>query len=286
MILHQSDLSSWARCPHAFEMSRAGRPEKVLSATSYGTVMHHAMHVLERTGDLEKAIDTFTYYWHPHHIEALCRPVEVWIARDSYASLQRKGVDTLRKYADLLRFDESEVLALEYEFIVPVHGTFDPETQQPHQLAGTVDRLVARHYKRNLTLCIDDYKTGKRSVYLRHNGQGTAYSYASTLPEFWTGDPTNHTEGFGVERGQQLYERFKPAARRFWWIDLKACKFVDGGWRGPNDYRRFAYAIQRVADSIQAGIYPLTLQGDVCQYCSFREPCAGLGVDDAEGDPT
>lgn len=286
VILHQSDLQSWARCPHAWQQSRDGVAEKVLSATSYGVVMHHAMHILERTGDLDAAIDTFTHYWHPLRIETLAPQVEVWIRGETYAGLLRKGVDTLRKYDHLIKFDDHELLALEYEFIVPVHGTVDRVTGEPHLLAGTIDRLAARHYKRVLTLCIDDFKTGKRSTYLRHNPQGTGYSYASTLPEFWVGNPAHLTEGFGAERGTQLMERFASAARRFWWIDLKDCKFVNGGWRGEQDYRRFALAIQNMGDSIQAEIFPLTMQGDVCQWCSFRETCGGIGLDDDSGNPT
>ena len=38
-----------------------------------------------------------------------------------------KGLDTIRKYADLIRYDDHELLATEYPFIVPIDGTWDDE---------------------------------------------------------------------------------------------------------------------------------------------------------------
>jgi hypothetical protein len=286
MILHASDLSSWNRCPQQWHLTREGHPGNQLSATAYGSVLHHALHVLERTGELTKAEDTFRHYWHPHHIEAITEPVQTWIKGQSYGRLAARGLETLRRYADLLRFDDSELLALEFEFVVPVYGTIDLDTGEPHLLAGTVDRLAARRYHQVPTVSVEDFKSGQRPVYLRHHVQGTAYAYASTDARFWQGWPEQHTDGFGYDRGAELHERFADAARRFWWIDVSSSvDWVDGGFRGDRDYARLALAIQAVADSIRAGIYPLALAGDVCQYCPQRAVCGGIGLDDAEGDP-
>lgn len=281
VIVHQSDLKSWARCPEAYHLDKLGEPNQQLSATAYGSVMHHAMHVGERTGDWEAAEQTFRHYWHPSNIEAICHPVQIWIRKDSYGSLLAKGVETLRRYAALKPFSSEELLALEYEFTVPIHGTVDRQTGEPHLLAGTVDRLAIRRYNRTATVCIDDFKTTpNRPSYLRHNIQGTAYAYASTQPVFWRGSGEYHTEGFGGPHGDYLYDGNKSAPRRFWWIDLHNLKWVDGGFRTSHDYDRLAIAVQRFADSVQADIFPLNIDGEVCQWCHHRKVCAGIGVEE------
>jgi hypothetical protein len=45
------------------------------------------------------------------------------------------------------------------------------------------------------------------------------------------------------------------------------------------------YAAQQVVNSIRAEIFPLTLVGEVCQWCDFRDSCAVVGIDEKEGDP-
>jgi hypothetical protein len=284
-IIHQSDLQSWARCPEAWHLERQGARRKSLSATAYGVVMHHALHVGAREGNnVQVALDTFDYYWHPHHIEALSPPVDTWILRDSYGSLLTTGREAIRRFFDLVKVDHGELLALEYEFIVPLEGVLDPSDGSTVQLAGTIDRLLARKKRGIPILDFDDLKTGKKPTYLRHNIQGTTYAFASTLPEFWMGNPAFHTEGFG-DRGQELYLRFASAPRHFNWWDLKGMSSIDGGFRGPRDYARMKYACQQVVSSIRGEIFPLALTGAVCQYCDFRDSCAGVGVDEKEGDP-
>jgi len=120
------------------------------------------------------------------------------------------------------------------------------------------------------------HNTGKEYRYLRQNLQFSAYCYATTKREFWVGNKGE--EGFGPERGEQLYQRFLDAPRRGTWINLKTIKFQDAGWRGPDDYSRFALAVEQVIASMKAEIYPLNLSGDVCQYCEYREICPPNGV--------
>ncbi len=274
-VLHQSDLAAWNRCAAQYRYSMEDQRSDQNSAAAFGSVMHHSLHILERFGDLDKAIETFLHYWHPLHIDAICESVPSggWLPRQSYGGLRRRGVDTLRKYADLIRYDDHELLALEYDFVVPLLGT-------PHHLAGTVDRLAVRWVKRSETVCIDDYKLGAQKWNLRHNIQGTAYAYASTRPEFWTGAQVTDvhpsrgarsyvTEGFGVDRGDELFARFDAAPRKFTWINLQAYRWVDGGYRGPQDYERLRLAVEGVLASVDAGIFPLTIDGEVCTYC-FR----------------
>jgi CRISPR/Cas system-associated exonuclease Cas4 (RecB family) len=284
MIIHASDIKSWSRCPQAFAFDRKGIARQQLSGTAFGSVVHHALHVLERENDVEKAVDTFDWYWHPENIEAVCEPVEIWLPKQGYGSLRTRGIAMIREYAELTRVDDCEKLALEYEFVVPLHGTVDRVNGGPLYLGGTIDKLNARFRKQIEILEIADFKTGKKPTYLRHNIQGTAYAYASTLPEFWMGLPQFNTDGFGLERGLSFYSRFQDKARLFTWIDLSSStNFADGGWRGPKDYERLMRAAQAIADSIQHGIYPLTIEGEVCAYCPFRVPC-GADEDD-HGNP-
>lgn len=170
--------------------------------------------------------------------------------------------------ADLIRFDDHELLGLEYGFQVPIDGTWDDDLGEPHYLAGSIDRLAIRHFSRRPAIACDDYKTGKKPVTLRYNLQFTAYLYATTKLEFWTGH--RGEDGFGVERGTEIYERTKTWGRRGTWIDLRQFRFEDAGWRGPIDYSRFAVAVEQYAATVKADIFPLTLSGEVCKWGSAR----------------
>lgn len=290
MILHQSDLSALSRCMQEYGLKRAGAPGKTNSAAAYGSVMHHAITAGERaiaTGTarasaIAQAQETFVYYWHPLNIETVCDPVpdDGWLPQQSYVSLRNRGLETITKYFELIKYDDSELLATEMSFSVPIDGTWDEELGEPHVLVGSIDRLAVGFYRRNETLKIDDYKTGREYKYLRQNLQGTAYAYATTKREFWTG--WRGEDGFGAERGAQLFERFQHKARRFTWINLKTVKHMDGGWRGPLDYERFALAVEQFAALIRAEVFPLTLVGEVCTFCQMRGICGGMGVPDNE----
>ena len=142
--------------------------------------------------------------------------MDIWIGRDSQSGLAQKGVEMITRYWDLKRYeDDEELLALEVPFVVPVHGTYDPQTGEPHYLAGTIDRLALRHYYSRPHVCVDDWKSGKKQSYLKHNLQGTGYCYATTCEEFWTGSERFLTEGFGIERGKRLFNRLAQVPRKF-----------------------------------------------------------------------
>ncbi len=292
-IFHQSDISSWIRCAHAFQLDRSGAPRLQTSALAFGSVMHHALETFERLSHNETtsyeaairaAIDTFDHYWHPTNIDVICPAVQLWLPRQGYGELRTRGINAIAEYAQLMRYDDHELLATEYSFMVPIDGTWDDELAEPHQLAGTVDRLAVRYFRGKPAVCIDDFKTGKEYKNLRQNLQFTAYCYASTKHEFWTG--WQGEDGFGTERGTRLFNRFQNAGRRGTWINLRSIRFQDAGWRGPRDYERFAIAVSQVHASMTAEIYPLSLSGDTCTYCEFRDVCAGVGVPEAtHGQP-
>jgi PD-(D/E)XK nuclease superfamily len=286
---HQSDVSSWARCAAQVGYRRAGLPEKTNSAAAYGSVMHHALQVLERDlcggvpfeAALTHAVETFTWYWHPANIHAICEPVpeDGWLPNQGYSVLRSKGIETLRKYADLVRYDDKQLLATEFPFIVPLPGTWDDELGEPHYLAGAIDRLTAGAWRRLPTLFIEDFKTGKEYLNLRYNLQFSGYALASLQPEFWMG--CRGEPGFG-EKGEELYKRFDGAGRRGMWINLRSLKFQDAGWRGPVDYKRFTLAIEQMHASITADIFPLSISGENCRYCPHRSVCGGTGLPDED----
>jgi hypothetical protein len=314
-IVHQSDLQSWVRCPRELYYDRTVvGSRRQNSGTAFGSVLHHAMHVLERDLDLDGAIKTFLYYWHPMNIEAICLPVSSgdWLPGHSYGELRKRGVDTLRKYADVLKYDDHELLALEYEFVVPLHGV--RIQGRPVMIAGTMDRLAARWYRRRETLCVDDFKTGQQKWNLRHNVQGTVYIYATLQPEFWSSqevvgqrilgaEPVRYvTKGFDAQeasmgpgayehRGLELHDRFNPPGsrrgplpRKFTWINLKSFRWVDGGYRGPQDFQRMKEGVAEVLASSVAGIFPLRIDGETCRFCAFRKDPCGV-PDDDHADP-
>jgi hypothetical protein len=51
--------------------------------------------------------------------------VGAWLAGQSYASLRERGLDTIKSYADLTKFDDHELLATEFSFMVRVDGSWD-----------------------------------------------------------------------------------------------------------------------------------------------------------------
>lgn len=288
-VIHQSDISAWIRCPTAFLYNKQGQPRRQLSATAYGSVIHHALEVFERLRHDEAsnydtavaaAVETFTFYWHPQNISAICEPVDLWLPRQGYSELRARGIENITKYAKLVKNDDHELLATEYGFQVPIAGTWDDETQEPHVLAGTIDRLAVRYYTAKPVVCVDDYKSGKDSPYLRQNLQFTAYCYATTCPQFWTG--WRGEDGFGALRGTELFHRFATYARRGTWINMRKVAFQDAGWRGPDDYTRFALAVEQIVASMRADIYPLSLSGENCTFCDYRDICAGTGVPAAD----
>lgn len=302
LLFHQSDLSALARCPAQYGYRRAGVQQSNNSASAYGSVMHTALHIYERmihqakidhtpksaefaakrAEALKTALETFVHYWNPMNIESICDPVpnDGWIAKQNYSEMRARGIATIKAYHDNFPYDQHAVLGLEYTFIVPVIGTWDDDLNEPHMLGGSIDRLVERPRKGKIVLSVDDFKSGKEQRYLRHNLQGTAYCFATTQIEFWQGFAGE--VGFGEERGAELFERFENAERRFRWVNLRTIEYNDGGPRGPQDYQRFALAIEQLAATVKADIYPLSISGENCTYCPYRSFCGGVGLPSEE----
>lgn len=277
MRIRQSDLSSFARCAQQkrlTDMQRGGlltkAPEQ-LSNTAYGSVMHHAVRIMEEyhargmEDPLAHGKATFEYYWRADNISAICPPVTIWTPRQTWSGLLRKGLRTLELYWEHLRKDKARLLGLEVEFTLPyvLDGV-------EHELHGTMDRLSVRRSSR-IFLNIEDFKTGQDYIGLRWNTQFTIYSWATLQRAFW--------DAWGDE-ADQLYNRFRLAPRRGTWISLRdGAKRSDAGYRADLDYRRMDVALREYVRAVEADIYPLTLTGSVCRFCPFREGiCGGVPV--------
>ena len=309
-LIRQSDLSSWDRCQlQKFYYDRARhdpsapQPE-ALSATVYGTVVHYALQIMEeamhegREDALDLGLATFEHYW--ANPGELGERITTWLPRQTYGGLRERGRITLRDHYKLLSTDESWLLALEYQFAVPM-----PINGRLHTLTGTIDRLAIKRHYRKPYLSIDDNKTGKQPTYLRYNTQGSLYGWASTTPEFWLGWPESGmgdlatfepetvdrisaafgSWGYRLHSGLEV-EHYPLASRRFRWINLQEIKFADGGWRNERDYARAMLAVDAYVRACESEIYSVNTTGEVCRYCPFRETCAGVGLpDESVGAP-
>jgi hypothetical protein len=277
VIIRQSDLSSWSRCPqqkHLSTQQKLGLLDKApeqLSPTAFGSVVHHAVRILEewhhfgRPDPLGHAKATFEYYWDQSNIHVICPPVTIWTPRETWAGLLRKGLLVIEAYWQHLQRDTGKLLGLEVEFNLPyvLDGV-------EHTLHGTMDALRLRRAGRTY-LNIEDFKTGKDYIGLRWNVQFTIYCWATMQPAFW--------DAWGDE-GPGLAERFASMPRRGTWISLRGgAKRSDAGYRADLDYRRMDVALREYVRSNDAGIYPLILTGSVCRFCPFREGiCGGVPV--------
>ena len=290
MRVRQSDLASYARCAHQKklgDLSKTGaiaRPPQ-LSMTAYGSVMHNAIFVMEklhsqgRDDALAKAHTSFDYYWDPDNIHQICEPVDIWAARQTWAGLRRKAHGIIDLYWEYLQSDRGKLLALEVEFNLP----FTLPNGSTHTLHGTADRLCLRKTGANTYVNIEDFKTGKDPEKLRWNAQFSLYSWATSQRAFWT-------DAWGEAEGGELFTRFSQLARRGTWISLrKGVDKLDAGWRGPADYARMWVAIAEYIKAVDADVYPLSLKGDVCEWCKYGQPnadglvlCGGVALPDKD----
>lgn len=270
MRLSASGLQKFHECPERWRLDHTAETKGLRVATSrmvYGTVVHSALHVYYRYGDMDRAIEHFDYFWNPAHTHELCEPIDEWVYGDDYSAMRRQAKHTFPLVAELDAKSPGETLALEYEFEVPV-GTGG------HTLYGFIDRLtlVQRTVKGKQLeiLQVQDHKTGKRKPHPRHNIQGSVYAYALTQRSFW--------DGFGDD-AQEWFERFKGAGRQFIWFDFPAVKLVDGGFRGQLDDLRVIRACTAMGDAVDAKIFGLNVDGSNCKYCPYAESiCCGTGL--------
>lgn len=314
MIVRQSHLNSFARCAQQVKLgsvaAEQGRRERTLSASAFGTVMHHAAQVMEelhhagRADACERAVATFEHHWHPDHIATLVPGgIDVWLPRQTYGGLLIRGRDNLRTYYQHLIHDSGRLLALELEFNLPIAVAVPPNVIKPagltypeeHTLHGTVDRVALRLTGRKPYLSIEDFKSGQKETFLRHAVQWTVYSWASLQPGFWSTWPPDDLAALQDplrRRGCALFfdgSGLPVIPRRGRWIALRDTFGIhDCGWRTAADFARMRVALGQYIAAVQADIYPLAISGQACTFCPhlYSGECAGVPFNkDDEGQP-
>lgn len=306
MIIRQSQLASFARCARQVKLEAdelaQGRTPDNLSATAFGTVLHHAAQVMEelhhagRQDACERAVATFEHHWHPDHLgELVPGGIDQWLPRQTRGGLLIRGRENLRAYYVALQHDAGRLLALELNFTVPIQLAWPDGTTEDHELTGTLDRLALRITGRKPYLSVDDFKSGTKPTYLRHALQWTIYGWASLFEEFWASWDPAQLELLRDplrKRGFALYfdgSGLPVIPRRGRWIALRdAFGIHDCGWRTPADFARMRVALQQYIAAVRADIYPLAISGQTCTFCPFlySGKCSGAPHSkDDEGEP-
>lgn len=262
MKIRQSDIRVFQDCALRYRYQNLDKaPREQSCALTFGTIIHEAILSLEQTRDLVDATMRFEHWWRdPTSLTGHGDlTIDYFLPTRNWDKYRREGRDALAWWWDIIRWDADEVLAREYQFTVPIGE---------HELTGTVDKLAIRHdAKLDLdTVLVSDYKTSKKLPtyeYLNDDIQFTAYLFATTQPEFWTNVPD----------GEALYDKYKDAPRHGEWVHLRGPTRRDVGERQEHHYRRLAYAIDTIAESIALRIFVPNISGTTCKFCEFRNRC-------------
>lgn len=262
MRFSASMLSRWMTCPLQVKFADIeSRPEVINSKTVFGSVIHDALEMYNKTGDYTASVKRFEYYWaHPP------TPIDVWAKMTTYGSLLTKGRDILEKYHATQRWDKREVIAAEHKYVVPLG---------PHQISGIIDLLEVKKSSKGVrTLAIVDYKTTARQptiMDLRLNIQMTFYVYATLQPEYWLGWP-GYSEPIN-DRAEELYEYTLGMDRAAFWYHLWTNKEMFAGARDDDDFMRMYRAITEVVNAVEKEVYVPNISGSSCGFCPYTDVC-------------
>lgn len=269
MRVRQSELKMFQRCALQLKFSKDGMPREQSGALTFGTVLHAVILEMERARDLGLGLALFEKWWtDPESLEAGLTPTEYLKGR-SWMKYYEDGKRIIQEWWDLIQWEADDVIAREHSFSVPVGNG--------HILDGTVDKLAVRWEPKlnEYTILVSDYKSGRKEPtygYLFHDLQFTAYCYATTQREFWTGIPD----------GDQIFEHVKGWKRMGEWVQLTGPRRKEAGERNDMHYARLRYAINAYAESVGLSIYVPNISGDVCLYCDFRKSCGLLPREEEE----
>lgn len=267
--LRQSDLKLWATCPLQWKFRNLDKLPTVQScALTFGTVMHAAVEWMETNRDPDGAVERFKAWWLDPTTLDPSLEIEKWLPRRTFASYAQDGERILRHWWSIIEWDADVVLAREHHFVVPIGD---------HELEGTIDKLALRYRPKSddYAVLVSDLKTARKAPsynYLRHDLQFSAYCYATTQPEMWT----------GIENGEEIYQQTLAHPREAEWVQLSYPQRKHAGERTQEDYNRLAYAVDQMAMSIDMRIFVPNIGGDSCTFCDYREPC-GLVDLETEG---
>jgi CRISPR/Cas system-associated exonuclease Cas4 (RecB family) len=223
---------------------------------------------------VERAIERFLSTW--DNPETIDRKVDVWTKGANFGGVRERGVKILRSYHEYTELDDRTVLAAEHHFLVPL-GEFE--------LHGFVDLVETRKNKHGQQeISIVDYKTNKKTPYinqLAQNLQFTAYAYAASQPEFWTG---HGTEEFPALCDHEFWQKHIAGLTiRPVWYHLETSKRIDCGIRDHNDFLRLHRVAQMIERAMRLEVYVPNISGDSCTFCPYKEPC-GLPLHEVDPD--
>lgn len=263
MRFSASRCKKWMACPlQAHFHYDLNLPTKQNAKATFGTCIHHALELYNKTGSLDAAIEDFKTYWHSP--EKLGVAPDTWPKMTSYAGLRERGIEILKTFHDNCKWDGREVIATEHPFLVPFGR---------HELTGYVDLLEIRTSGRGKNLLrIVDYKTNSKQPYLAElhlDLQFTVYCYASLQPEFWMG---NGPQFPAIPNGEFRYEMLKDMKRRPIWFHLWGPKELDAGDRDEADFMRLYRLVNEIEKADAAGIH-IPRIGEACGLCDYNEPC-------------
>lgn len=260
-----SRLKTWSACPLQAKFKYLDLlPESKNAKASYGTIIHHALKLLNDTGNLRQAIEAFKDLW--ANPDKVGLSPDWWPKRTTYDGLLAQGIDVLEKYSASLMWDNRIVLATEHPFLVPF-GRFE--------LTGFVDLLEVRRSGNGRKLVkVVDYKGGSwrpNQAELHLDIQFTSYLYAADQPEFWMGHPTD-PDFPGMPHGDELYEEYKDTPRRAIWYHLNNQQEIDAGKRTEEDYARLYRLAEETIRAQEAGVFVPRI-GEACGLCSWTKEC-------------
>lgn len=269
MRFRQSFLRQFMNCPLQAKFSHFDNLPGLQNAkASFGTCIHHALDLYNRTANLDVAINKFTEVW--NNPELLGVEPQVWPKYTTYGGLRQRGTEILREYHEKQRWETRTVVATEHRFLVPFGK---------HELEGTVDLLeIKAGVRGKRALRVVDYKSNAKAptrIELLTNIQFTVYAYASCQPEFWFGNgagfpPVPQADGYFVDE-------IMKTPRRCVWYQLMQNKELDAGKRGDLDYLRLYRACNEIEKSIKAEVFVPDISGETCTFCPYVEPC-GLPI--------
>lgn len=277
MIVRQSDLKTWAKCPLMYRFQNIdGLPREQSGSLTYGSIIHDCVLWMELHQDVEGAIERFKELWLAPTLLGSEYAIQYYVRGTNWRRFMERGPKLLRDWWGIISWDSALVLGREHTFDVPIGDG--------HTLHGTVDKIEIV-FRADINgglggwvLKISDYKTNNKTPtydYLAEDLQFSAYSYASLQPEFWA--------NIG---GHAAWERYKDLPRYGEWVQLGGAvpKRMDAGIREQRHYNRIVMAVDALAESVAMRIFVPNISGESCRYCEFRKAC-GLPELDEDGQP-
>lgn len=268
IILHQSDIKTWQKCPLAWKFQNLDHlPREQSGSLTFGSILHDCVAYLETTQDLPGAVERFREFWIQPTLLDPTYKIDYYVRGTNWKKYLDEGPKILSDWWALVQWDSGVTLAREYEFDVPIGDG--------HRLHGTIDKLEIRFLpaiNRRVVLIVDLKTNNKRPTYdyLAEDLQFSAYCLATTQHEFWTELPN----------GEQIFQETRDFPRYGEWVQLKGPIRLDAGERTERHYNRLAMSVNAICQSVEQRIFVPTISGESCRWCEFRNLCGLPDIQD------